>query len=129
MRGITVVGTGLDSGEALVAVAAYTAAREAGHEAALFATHFLGPDAESTAALAESFERQVAHALRTEASPAIAASHAGAALDPALLTSRGRDAAAGEDMLLIAAAPGGIMAPLTERYAVRDFARELGLPV
>src|SRR5437868_3929782 len=30
---------------------------------------------------------------------------------------------------LVAAAPGGLMSPLTEHYNNRDFARELGLPL
>jgi dienelactone hydrolase len=64
---------------------------------------------------------------RTAAAPLIAAKHAGAQLDPAALIEDARSAADGG--LLVAAAPGGFLAPLTEHYSVRDFARELGLPI
>jgi dethiobiotin synthetase len=66
-----------------------------------------------------------ARSFRAAAAPVIAARHAGAALDPAALVQAARD---GDDPL-VAAAPGGLMASLTERYTNRDFARELGLPL
>lgn len=100
MRGVLVVGTGLDSGEIPVATACAEATG-----AALFA-----------------------ELPATEASPAIAARHAGSSLDPAALVERARGAAEDGEML-VAAAPGGLMAPITEHYSVRDLARELGLPL
>jgi dethiobiotin synthetase len=129
VRGITVVGCGVDSGEVAVA----RALAEAIPDARVFVTTEL-----------------------SAASPVIAARHAGQALDPAALvadaTGDGPTAtdsakpmapgvlarpliaakpmgpgAAGRP--LIAAAPGGLMAPLTEHYSNRDFARELGLPL
>lgn len=100
MRGVLVVGTGLDSGEIPVATACAQAAG-----AALFA-----------------------ELPATEASPAIAARHAGSSLDPAALVEQAR-AAAEDGEMLVAAAPGGLMAPITEHYSVRDLARELGLPL
>ena len=100
MRGVLVVGAGLDSGEIPVAAAC---ARAAG--APLFS-----------------------ELPATEASPTIAARHAGTALDPATLVERAR-AAARDGQTLVAAAPGGLMAPITEHYSVRDLARELGLPL
>jgi dethiobiotin synthetase len=122
MRGVTVVGCGLDSGEALVAAAAHGAAAAAGEDARLFVTAAIGTGAEEEAELTGA-----AVALRTAATPAIAARHAGTQLDPAALVQQARTAAG--DGLLVAAAPGGLMAPLTQHYSVRDFARELGMPL
>jgi dethiobiotin synthetase len=128
MRGVTVVGCGLDSGEAIVAAGACAAARAAGEDARLFVTALLGPSAEPDAALVGAVSgTQPASVFRTAAAPLIAAKHAGAHLDPATLIEEARSAADGG--LLVAAAPGGFLAPLTEHYSVRDFARELGLPV
>lgn len=60
------------------------------------------------------------------ASPVIAARHRGHQLDPALLVSEARPA---PPDIAVVAAPGGLLAPLTEHYSVRDLARELGLPL
>jgi dethiobiotin synthetase len=111
MRGITVVGCGVDSGE--VAVAA--ALRDALPEARMFVTVTLGEGADAPGQ----------RAFRASAAPVIAARHAGATLDPAALVAQVR----ASDGDVIAAAPGGLMASLTERYSNRDFARELGLPL
>jgi len=62
------------------------------------------------------------------ASPAVAASHAGAAIDPAAVIA-GVAAAADEDRPLVVAAAGGLLAPLTPRYSVRDLAVDLGMPL
>jgi dethiobiotin synthetase len=130
MRGVIVVGCGLDSGEVLVAAAACAAARAAGEDGRLYLAATVGADAEAAATLAADVAGDSSatdHVLRTAASPVIAARHAGAELDPGALLERARESAG--DGLLVAAVPGGVMAPLTERYAVRDLARELGLPV
>src|SRR4051794_29512325 len=128
MRGVTVVGCGLDSGETIVAAGACAAARAAGEDARLFVTAALGPSAEADSALAAGIGgTQPVTAFRTAAAPLIAAKHAGAQLDPAALVEQARSA--GDGGLLVAAAPGGFLAPLTEHYSVRDFARELGLPI
>jgi dethiobiotin synthetase len=127
VRGVTVVGCGLDSGEIAVAVAACAAARTDGEEPRLFVTAALGPTAESDSELVAAAGGQVSGGFRAAASPAIAARHSGGQLDPAALVSQAR--ADGDDELLVAAAPGGLLAPLTEHYSNRDFARELGLPL
>jgi dethiobiotin synthetase len=130
MRGVTVVGCGLDSGETLVAAAACAAARGAGEDPQLFVIATLGPTAEADSELAAAFSGRPSgtdHVFRTAASPLIAARHAGAQIDPAALVERARFAADGG--LLVAVAPGGFLAPLTEHYSVRDFARELGMPL
>jgi len=62
------------------------------------------------------------HVLPTEASPLVAARHAGVVLDPADLV----ELAAGAEVFAL---DGGALAPLTPRWSVRDLARELGRPV
>jgi hypothetical protein len=111
VRGLTVLGCGVDSGEVAVAEAI---ARALGG-ARVFVTAHLGEAADANG------ERR----FRAAATPAIAARHAGTGLDPSALVSEAQDV----DEPLIAAAPGGLLAPLTERYSNRDFARELGLPL
>jgi dethiobiotin synthetase len=113
MRGITVVGCGLDSGEVPTA----RALRDALPNARLFVT----------AAIGEATDSQAERRFRSGAAPIIAARHAGTALDPAALVAQALDSAG--DEVLVAAAPGGLLAPLTEHYSNRDFARELGLPL
>ena len=63
----------------------------------------------------------------TVASPAIAARHQGTGLDPAGVVAAARSAAA--DQVAVISVPGGLLAPLTPRYCVRDLARELGFPL
>lgn len=59
-------------------------------------------------------------------SPHLAAELAGRRLDPGQLVAGARAAAAGADALVVEGV-GGILVPLTPEYAVRDFARDLGL--
>ncbi|MFL5896692.1 MAG: AAA family ATPase [Thermoleophilaceae bacterium] len=130
MRGVCLVGCGPDSHELLAAAGACSAARAAGEDARLFVTAAIGRAAEAETAIAAAVGGEPAAGspvLRTTASLAIAASHAGAQLEPATLVARARETADGG--FLVVAAPGGVMAPITEHYAVRDLARELGLPV
>lgn len=61
-------------------------------------------------------------------SPHLAAQLAGAPLDPAALVARARAAADGADVL-VAEGVGGLLVPLSGSFLVRDYARELGLPV
>jgi dethiobiotin synthetase len=130
MRGITVVGCGLDSGETLVAAAACAAMRGTHDGARLFVTAAMGPGAEAESVLVAAVSGQPfvsEHVFRVQASPVIAARHSGSQLDPATLVEQAR--AAAEGALLVAAAPGGLLAPISEHYSNRDFARELGLPL
>ena len=59
------------------------------------------------------------------ASPLVAARHRGDSLDPQDLI--GMVAAAGEDVVV--SLGGGLLAPITPRYSVRDLAVDIGLPV
>ena len=62
------------------------------------------------------------------ASPLTVARHAGAALDPAALVAALRTDGDGAAPTIVLAA-GGLLAPLTPRYSVRDLATALGLPL
>lgn len=61
-------------------------------------------------------------------SPHLAAELAGTPLDPAALVATVREAAAGNDVVVVEGV-GGLLVPLTPDYTVRDLARELGLPL
>jgi hypothetical protein len=116
-RGLFVVGVAHGSHESTTADAVAEALGRAGAPPARVAAVALGPDA-----------RDAVHAHRAIASPVTAASHEGAAIDPAGLVA-GVRAAARDGAPLVVSAAGGLLAPLTPRYSVRDLARELGLPL
>ena len=61
-------------------------------------------------------------------SPHLAAELAGTPLDPAALAGAVRDAAEGADAVVVEGV-GGLLVPLAPGFAVRDLARELGLPL
>src|SRR4051794_4197267 len=105
MRGILVAGAAADAGEAAVARALAEEARRSGEGVALV-----------TAGPADG-----------AVPPAIAARHAGFALEPAQIVGEARAAADGT--FLVVTTAGGLLAPLAERYANRDLALELRLPV
>lgn len=65
--------------------------------------------------------------LSSVASPVVAARHSGEELDPAQLVEAAR--AMGEAEVAVLSIDGGLLAPLSPRYSVRDLARELGWPV
>src|SRR3954454_20554297 len=98
MRGLTVVGCGIDSGEVEVALALYDA--------------LPGARGVVTAELGGAADDRDGRVFRAAPAPVIAARQAGATLDPAALVATARDGEAP----VIAAAPGGLMASLTERY-------------
>jgi dethiobiotin synthetase len=132
MQGLTVAASGNDSRELAVVAAACFACRAGGRAPSAFVPVALGPDAGAALDLiAEATRREVdqiaAHRLDTAAAPHVAAKLAGAAIDPALLLDRLRAAAAGD--VLVTGLAGGLLAPLTPRYAVRDLARDLGAPL
>jgi dethiobiotin synthetase len=61
-------------------------------------------------------------------SPHLGAELAGEPIDPARLLAAAERAAAQADVVVVEGV-GGLLVPLTLGYLVRDFARELGLPV
>jgi AAA domain len=114
-RGVLVVGAAHGAEEAAAADAVADVLGRAGTPAERIAAIALGPGAGGAAI----------HAHRALASPVTAARHEGAAIDPAALVAALR--AAGEPLVVSAA--GGLLAPITPRYSVRDLAGELALPL
>ena len=132
MQGLTIAASGNDSGELAAAAAACFACRISGRAPSAFVPVALGPDAvRGLALVGEAIEGDpdalAPHRLEEVTAPAVAAKLAGVTIEPALLLDRLRAAAAGD--VLVTALAGGLLAPLTPRYAVRDLARDLGAPV
>ena len=71
---------------------------------------------------------KVARRFGPPVSPHLAAELAGEPIEPAELVAVARVAAAGADVVVVEGV-GGILVPLTPGYLVRDYARELGLPL
>ena len=116
MRGLLVVGTSSAADPAGAAAALADALKRAHTPArAVSAFSLGGRDADAL------------HAYDSDASPLTAARHAGGEPAPGVLSAQLRERAGGQ--VLVAAVPGGLLAPITPRFAVRDLARDLGLPV
>ena len=71
---------------------------------------------------------RVARRFGPPVSPHLAAELEGTPIEPAELVALARDAAAGADSVVVEGV-GGLLVPITPGYLVRDYARELGLPV
>lgn len=131
MRGLAILGATLDAGEMLVAAAACAALRAGGSEPSAYAPVSFAPADGSLAALAEITRQDdvdiAPRRLGAPASPLVAAALGGLELDPGELLGGAAAAARGD--VLVAVLSGGLLAPLTERYAVRDLAAEFGAPV
>ncbi len=117
MDGLLVVGLQHGAGEGSVAAALNAVLRREAAGSSLVRVLVLGDD-----------EADALHAFGTLASPAVAAAEAGVELDPTALAAAVRERA-GADGRVVAAVPGGLLAPLSTRHTVRDLAAELGLPV
>ena len=137
MRGVFVTGTGTEVGKTVVAaVLAHTWAAE-GKRVAVFKPALSGleearePDHAllRRAAGSEQADDQIApYRYGPPVSPHLAAELAGERIEPERLVAAARAAAAGAE-LLVCEGVGGMLVPLTLGYLVRDFARELALPV
>jgi dethiobiotin synthetase len=132
MQGLTIAASGNDSRELEVAAAACFACSASGRTPSAFVPVARGAAADATLALigqatGAAPELIAPHRLAVEAAPYVAAKLAGEAIDPAIVMDRLRAAAAGD--VLVTALAGGLLAPLTARYSVRDLARDLGAPV
>ena len=132
-----VTGTGTEVGKSVVAAVLAHAAAEDGRRVAVFKPAVSGLDegGESDHALlrrasgsAQTDEEIAPYRFGPPLSPHLAAELAGVEVDPARLVAGAR-AAAAEAELLICEGVGGLLVPLTPSYLVRDFARELGMPV
>jgi dethiobiotin synthetase len=137
LRGIFVTGTGTEVGKTVVAaVIARTLAAD-GATVAVFKPAVTGlsesgePDHEllrRASGSAQSDEQIAPYRYDPPASPHLAAELAGDRIEPPRLLRAARRAEADADVL-VCEGVGGLMVPLAPGYLVRDFARELGLPV
>jgi dethiobiotin synthetase len=151
MNGVFVTGTGTEAGKTVVAAAIARTAAAAGRRVAVFKPAVTGldeygdrpgrgtaaegrwdePDHEllrRAAGSAQADDEVAPYRYRPPVSPHLGAELAGEAIDPGRLVAAARAAAAGAD-LLVTEGVGGFLVPLTLGYLIRDFARELGLPV
>jgi dethiobiotin synthetase len=71
---------------------------------------------------------KVAYRFGPPVSPHLAAELAGEVIEPASLVALAREAATDADAVVVEGV-GGLLVPLTPGYAVRDYARELALPL
>jgi dethiobiotin synthetase len=131
MQGLTVVASGNDS-DALRAVAgACAACAHADKTPSAYVPVVLGREAGGVDLIGDVTGGEPAtiapNRFEATAAPLVAAAMEGAAFDPVVLLEGARAAAAGD--VLVTALAGGLMAPLTPRYTVRDLARDLGAPV
>jgi dethiobiotin synthetase len=137
VRGVFVTGTGTEVGKTVVAAAIARTAAAAGERVAVFKPAVSGLDEEGEpdhellrrASGSEQTDDAIApHRFGPPVSPHLAAEMAGERIDPAALAAAARAAGADAD-LLVCEGVGGLLVPLTGDHLVRDFARELGLPV
>jgi dethiobiotin synthetase len=139
VSGVFVTGTSTEVGKSVVAAVIARTAAASGRSVAVFKPAVSGLDelegAEADHELlrrasgSQQADEQVApYRYGPAVSPHLAAQMAGEEIDPALLVERAREAAASADVL-VSEGVGGFLVPLTRSYLVRDFARELKLPV
>ena len=136
MRGVFVTGTGTEVGKTVVAAAIARTAAAAGARVAVFKPAVTGlddpgePDHEllRRASGSEQSDGEIApHRFGPPVSPHLAAEMAGVEIEPEALVAAAERA--GRESLLICEGVGGFLVPLTREYLVRDFARELAMPV
>jgi dethiobiotin synthetase len=137
VRGLFVTGTGTEVGKTVVAAVLARSAAAAGARVAVFKPAVSGLDegGESDHAVlrrasgsAQSDDEIAPYRYGPPVSPHLGAELAGEAIDPARLRSAAEHAGGGVDVLIVEGV-GGLLVPLTLGYLVRDFARELALPV
>ena len=139
--GFFVTGTGTEVGKTVVAAAIARAAAAAGQRVGVFKPAVSGlddyrasdeePDHEllrRAADCSQSDDEIAPYRYGPAVSPHLAAELAGEAIDPARLRAAARAAGEGADLLVVEGV-GGFLVPLTLGYLVRDFARDLRLPV
>jgi len=137
VRGVFVTGTGTEVGKTFVAAAiARTAVRE-GARVAVFKPAVSGLDAggepdhvllRRAAGSAQTDDEVAPYRFGPAVSPHLGAELAAEEIDPERMLAGARAAAASADVL-VCEGVGGFCVPLTRSWLVRDFARELGLPV
>jgi dethiobiotin synthetase len=135
--GVFVTGTGTEVGKTVVASAIARTRAARGERVAVFKPAVSGMD-EGDEADHEQLRRAAGSDQRDDevapnrfgppVSPHLAAELAGEAIEPARLRAAAHSAADGADFL-VCEGVGGLLVPLTLGYLVRDFARDLALPL
>jgi dethiobiotin synthetase len=137
VSGVFVTGTGTEVGKTVVAATIARTAAAAGRRVAVFkpAVSGLGEGGEPDQALLrraaesrQSDDEIAPYRYRHPVSPHLGAALAGESISPERLRAAASRAAAASDELVVEGV-GGFLVPLTLGYLVRDFARDLGLPV
>jgi dethiobiotin synthetase len=140
LRGLFVAGTDTGAGKTVVAAAICAALAARGERVAAFKPVVTGLDEPveewprdhellaACASAGQSADDVAPRSFGPPVSPHYAAELAGEALEPALLVDAARAAAEGADAL-VCEGVGGLLVPLTPAYLIRDFARDLGLPL
>ena len=137
MRGVFVTGTGTEVGKTFVAAAIARAASAAGERVAVFKPAVSGLDEggepdhallRRAAGSAQPDDEIAPYRFGPAVSPHLAAELAGVRIDTERLLDAARAAARDADVL-VCEGVGGFLVPITRGHLVRDFARELGLPV
>lgn len=135
--GVFVTGTGTEVGKTVVAAAIARSRVTAGQRVAVFKPAVTGlqepgeTDHEllrRAAANEQSDESIAPYRYGPPASPHLAAELAGERIDPKRLLAGARQAES-EANYLVCEGVGGLLVPLAPDYLVRDFARDLGLPL
>lgn len=138
MSGVFVTGTGTGVGKTVVAAVIARSARAAGRRVNVFKPAVSGLDElwrlggepdhvilRRAASSTQSDDEIAPYRFGPAVSPHLAAELQGEEIDPARLLDGARAAAE----VLVCEGVGGFMVPLTPEYLVRDFARDLDLPV
>jgi dethiobiotin synthetase len=142
VRGVFVTGTGTEVGKTVVAAVIARTAAAAGERVAVFKPAVSGLDwtgehdhrepdhhlLRRASGSSQSDDEIAPYRYGPPVSPHLAAEMAGERIDPARLIAAARTAAEGAE-LLVCEGVGGFLVPLSVGYLVRDFARELALPV
>jgi dethiobiotin synthetase len=137
LRGVFVTGTGTEVGKTVVAAAIARSRSAEGERVAVFKPAVTGLDEPGEtdhellrrAAASEQPDGSIApYRYGPPASPHLAAELAGERIDPERLLAGARQAESEADYL-VCEGVGGLLVPLTPDYLVRDFARDLGLPL
>jgi dethiobiotin synthetase len=137
VNGVFVTGTGTEVGKTVVAAAIARTATGSGRRVAVFKPAVSGLDEDGEpdhellrrAAGSEQSDDEISpHRYGPAVSPHLAARIAGEEIDPGALIAAAHAVAEGAEVL-VCEGVGGFLVPLAPDYLVRDFARELGLPV
>jgi dethiobiotin synthetase len=137
VRGVFVTGTGTEVGKTVVAATIARTHTQRGERVAVFKPAVSGlsdggePDHEllrRAAGSAQSDEQIAPYRYAPPVSPHLGAELSGDVIDPARLRAAAVEAASGADLLVVEGV-GGFLVPLTLGYLLRDFARDLALPV